>query len=92
MVTLEKFANSRFPRRIPKRSVGSDGQLSREPALKGGSGQEEPFEKRLGRPCSLPFPSSLPLPYDGRLVKLKQQPPSFASQASGEVASPTIRG
>ena len=94
VLTLERLPIV-LPKADSQGSVGSDGRLSRELALKGGSGQEEPFEET----GSSLLPSlSLPPP---RLVKHKQHPSPFICipgqwgklphlQYAGEI--PTLHG
>lgn len=80
VLTLERLPIV-LPKADSQGSVGSDGRLLRELALKGGSGQEEPFEET----GSSLLPSlSLLLPLRRPVGETQAtSPPSFASQASG---------
>lgn len=89
VVTLEKLPIA-LPKADSQGSVGSDGRLSREPALKGGSGQEEPFEKTgssLLPSVSLLLPLRRPVGEAQATTPLHLRP-----RPVGEVASPTIWG
>lgn len=85
VVTLEKLPIA-LPKADSQGSVGSDGQLSREPALKGGSGQEEPF-KKTGSSLLPSVSLLLPLGEAQATTPLHLRP-----RPVGEVASPTIWG